>query len=143
MDLAREALLAQQMLTADLAARNAELRSAAELTADALARMRADQANAGQRVQQEVTEMFRAERANTQGSQKTAEEEKKAEAKVEAEKERKALEKELKALRKEVGGFGAVKKELADLQKTVGVLVQQQQQQQETAQAALRAAAGQ
>ena len=133
------------MLTADLAARNAELRSAAELTADALARMRADQANAGQRVQQEVTEMFRAERANTQGSQKTAEEEKKAEAKVEAEaeKERKALEKELKALRKEVGGFGAVKKELADLQKTVGVLVQQQQQQQETAQAALRAAAGQ
>ena len=102
--------------------------------------MRADQANAGQRVQQEVAEIFRAERANAQGAHKTAEEQKKAEAtaEAEAEKERKAMEKEVKALRKEVGAFGAVKKELADLQKTVGVLVQQQQEA-----AAAAAAAGQ
>lgn len=41
--LAREAILAQQMLTADLAARNAELRSHAELSAEALASLRAHQ----------------------------------------------------------------------------------------------------
>jgi hypothetical protein len=108
--LAREALLAQQLLTADLSARNAELRSAAELSAEALVTMRAQQAAAAQQLQQQFAEMCRSERQATQESR--------AEAQAAA-KTAKALEKEVKALRKEIGAAGGMKKELQELQRSV------------------------
>ena len=113
--LAREALLAQQMLTADLAARNAELRATAELQSESLAALRAEQVARAQAVSKEVAETLRSERASSQAAQAEAEA---------AAKSVKALEKEVKALRKQVTDVAGLGKEMAELRRTVAELQQ-------------------